>query len=516
MRNEDEFEDLIRNFKLDDVEDSGDKPNPPQGYTKFDVDDDRAPFMDEPFDDEPMRAFVPHRETREPGSARAQSAARNITSRSTARDGGASRTRPRGRADTGGEPSKDKKDQFKVNIQDDGFYGYAGNPLAPNPPVPPYKGRDDRDDGYDGGSGGGGRWVKALIVLAIALGISVFLAFFALSSASDMFGMNKPDAEIEFTLPENLSMADVAEQLGDAGVITQPLIFRIYAGLKAEAEQFRSGTYMLNSNLSYDQIIVMFKNHSIPKVEVTLMFPEGSTLLEMAKKLEEGKVCTQEDLFEFLNNGEMSYDYEFFKSVPSDPLRFQQYEGYFFPDTYQFYQYDDVETVVQKFFRRFQEVIDTEEIKELLAASEMPLDDVIKLASITQKEAGKPEDMEMVSSVFHNRLKNPEIMPRLESDVTVFYVENDIKPFMSTPNQPMYDAYNTRVSPGLPVGPICNPGIDAIKATLKYPPSSYFYFLADKEGKFYYANTLEQHNANIYAAGITGVHGIEIPAETAE
>ena len=122
-----------------------------------------------------------------------------------------------------------------------------------------------------------------------------------------------------------------------------------------------------------------------------------------------------------------------------------------------------------------------------MKAQNLTLDQAITLASVIQKEAGRTDDMKMVSSIFHKRLENPAQFPKLQSDVTIFYVENDIKPYLENPddpvNQPMYDAYNTYVCDGLPVGPISNPGVDAIKAAIYPQNTDYYYFLADKDGK---------------------------------
>ena len=109
--------------------------------------------------------------------------------------------------------------------------------------------------------------------------------------------------------------------------------------------------------------------------------------------------------------------------------------------------------------------------------------------------------MTRVSSVFHNRINNPEAVGGLlQSDVTIFYVNKNIKPYLSYTNQEMYDAYNTYKCVGLPVGAICNPGLDAIRAALYPEESNYYYFVTDNEGNFYYASTLDEHNANIATA----------------
>ena len=299
-------------------------------------------------------------------------------------------------------------------------------------------------------------------------------------------------------------------------MITQPLTFQIYAGLKNDAEDLRPGTYTLNTNMGYDEILTVLRTGTGPQ-ELTLIFYEGMTLSDIAKKLEKYNVCGEQELYDYLNSNDFSDRYEFLKDIPDDSNRYRRYEGYFFPDTYNFYEDEDPSIIVQKFFNRFEEMVYTDELRAQMASQNMTLDQAVTLASIIQKEAAQTADMKMVSSIFHKRLDNPDAFPRLESDVTIMYVEDDIKPYLddaANPEyQPMYDAYNTYVCTGLPVGPISNPGMDAIKAAIYPEDTEYYFFLADREGKFYYATTAEEHAANIEAAGIEGVHGIAMPNE---
>ena len=133
----------------------------------------------------------------------------------------------------------------------------------------------------------------------------------------------------------------------------------------------------------------------------------------------------------------------------------------------------------------------------------MTLEETITLASIIQSEAASTEQMPEISSVFHNRLADPKNYPHLETDPTVQYVEDVIKPNIESPNQAMYDAYNTRVCTGLPIGPICNPGLDAIKAALEPASTSYYFFVHDTEtGECFYASTYAEHQENCRKLGI--------------
>ena len=140
----------------------------------------------------------------------------------------------------------------------------------------------------------------------------------------------------------------------------------------------------------------------------------------------------------------------------------------------------------------------------------MTMDEVITLASIVQAEAGKEKDMPKVASVFLNRLKDPANFPRLESDATDSYYKDVIK--VEAENSKTYadseiasfkDLYDTYVANGLPAGPVCNPGLEAIKAVLYPEKTDYMYFCSNlKTKKSYFAKTLSAHKKNLKKAGL--------------
>jgi len=105
--------------------------------------------------------------------------------------------------------------------------------------------------------------------------------------------------------------------------------------------------------------------------------------------------------------------------------------------------------------------------------------------------------MTMVASVFWNRLNNPDVFPKLESDPTSNYSNFVIKPNQDVYNKAMIEAYDTYLSAGLPPGAICNPGIEAIDAVLKCQPSDYFYFIANiYTEETFFSETYEEHLKN--------------------
>lgn len=360
---------------------------------------------------------------------------------------------------------------------------------------------------------GQSRWFRAIVMVAATIAGCIFLALFALQSASDLFGLNQPDEIIEVTIPQGSGMKEVAKILKENRVIDQSITFRLYLSLLKSGtdEQMQPGKYNFNSNMAYDELIIALRTGKTASEEKRLTFIEGWTMLEIANHLEKNNICDADEFIAFLDN-DADYSYEFFGAIENDPLRYHKLEGYLFPDTYDFYIGESVESVARKFIRNFNDKMTTE-MKGRMQDLNMTLDEVIILASVIQKEAGESDDMRLVSSVFHNRLNSGGTYPKLQSDVTILYVENDIKPRLQMANQPMYDAYNTYERDGLPVGAICNPGLDAVMAAL-YPEDTeiaFYFFVTDINMEFYYAATPQQHYQNVATAQKAGgeVHGID-------
>ena len=369
------------------------------------------------------------------------------------------------------------------------------------PPREP--GRKRSDD--SGGGWSSSAWIRAFLIAGIVVAISVFLAFFVLESANDLFGLNQVDEKIEVTVTEKMSSGDIINLLADKGIIDKPFTFRVYAGFKKALDKFKPGNYVLNSNMSYDEIIVLLKAGDTTIQTATVTFYEGMTVWEIAKRLEENGVCDAKEFVETLNTYDFS-NYEYVGMIPEAELRYQKLEGYLFPDTYEFYLDDDPVRVAKKFLNNFQNRI-TDEMLARMNDLNLSLYECITFASVVQGEAGHIDEMKRVSSVFWNRFESGGELPRMESDVTRDYVNYFIKPYLDITNQPMYDAYNTYVCEGLPVGPVNNPGLDAIKAVLYPDDTPYYYFVTDINGKFYYSVTLREHQRNVAEARKVGETG---------
>jgi UPF0755 protein len=170
------------------------------------------------------------------------------------------------------------------------------------------------------------------------------------------------------------------------------------------------------------------------------------------------------------------------------------YEGFLMPDTYRVYADASLGEVLVKIFNNLEEKI-TPEMREEIKQQNKTIFEIMTMASIVEKEAGNKQDMAMVADIFWRRNK---IGMALQSCATVNYITGKNDPGISSVDREIDSPYNTYMYPGLTPGPIANPGLTAIMATIYPEKNNYLYFMSGADGVTHYASTLEEHNANVW------------------
>ncbi len=248
---------------------------------------------------------------------------------------------------------------------------------------------------------------------------------------------------------------------------------------------------------------VGLQDGSLP-LTVTVTFPEGFTLVQIAERLQENNVCTAADFIELTNDrGYLkALTYSFLGGIDNPKKRPFILEGYIFPDTYEFYTGEGAEAALKRFLDNTETKL-TDAYKTRAAELGYSMDEILTLASIIQEEAGEIQHMADVSSVLHNRLNN-EAYGILQCDVTINYINDAVKdsPYINKRVSSVSKNYNTYKCYGLPLGPITNPGLHAIEAALYPADTNYYFFVTDALWNYYYAETYEEHQANCEIAGI--------------
>jgi UPF0755 protein len=349
-------------------------------------------------------------------------------------------------------------------------------------------------------------WIVSVIM------IGSMLAVFLVTGMNDLLAINrKDDAAVTVQVPKDASLDMVTEALKAGGVIAEPNYFKMYA-MVTKNDTFSQGTYQLKKNMDYQAIITNLQGTSnrTDTIEVTII--EGQSVLEIADKLEkEGALGNKAEFLQLCNSNKFDNDYDFIKAIPNPGERYYKLEGYLYPDKYEFYVNEDPASIIYKILNNYEKRIYEKQafdgyeklmsVKKMLEKSDddYTLDEIMTMASIIQAEAADSEDMYYISSILHNRLNADEDqgVSSLGLDSTKYY------PYRSKDKLPAEIAstytsrYDTYDNTGLPPGPICNPGMEAIKAAISPYESSYYYFCHDKNGKAYYASTNAEHEANL-------------------
>lgn len=300
-----------------------------------------------------------------------------------------------------------------------------------------------------------------------------------------------------FAVLTGSSVSEVANELKEAGLIRDSLVFQVHFRLASRGESLKAGEYNLNKAMSVAEITELFLTGSRDNVFTFTFFP-GENIFDFRKKLLlYGYTDEEIDAGLAADYSGKSYAW-IFEGRPEDSTSL---EGYLFGDTYEFYKGDAVENIVGRLIEEMANVVKENDLKAKFEAQGLNLYQGITLASVVQGEANNAVDQAKVARIFYNRINEGWT---LGSDVTAKYAAD-----LLDPNREVYtdnaavleidSPYNTRKYAGLPYGPISNPSIDALNAVATPDESvaDKYYFLTGDEGEMYYSSTEEEHNQNI-------------------
>lgn len=357
------------------------------------------------------------------------------------------------------------------------------------------------------------RRIFNLIWLASVIIVGVMAAMFIITGMNDLLAINRTDSStVQVDIPENPTLDTVTAALVHKGVIDQPSYFKLYAKLTKSDDDFTQGTYEMRKNMDYEAIVnyLLSSSNRTDTVSVTIL--EGENILEIANTLEEGGALNdREGFLELLNSDEFDEDFDFLAAITNKSERYYKLEGYLYPDTYEFYENENPESIIYKFLNNYETKINEKQEVDGYSKktsvvkmaeeqkSDYSFDDIMIIASIIQAEAADVDDMYIISSVLHNRLESGAELgvAALGLDSTQFYPYRTAKDVPASEGADYVSKYDTYQKEGLPAGAICNPGMDAILAALNPSSTGYYFFCHDSQGQAYYASTLYEQEANL-------------------
>lgn len=331
------------------------------------------------------------------------------------------------------------------------------------------------------------------IVYVIAvLGISIVLSLAAIFIANDVFAFVKDNAVKEISVSENTDILALADRLDDEGVINYGSIFKLYVRIKGDNQGVLAGTYSLNPSMDYGQIIDTLVNASSNET-MNITIPEGYSIAQIKQLLLDEHVCTEDVLDEALNTYPFKHDF-----LQSElPAEEGWLEGYLFPDTYEIYKGNaNVVTTLNTMLNNFDDKYD-EEIQAGADALGRSMHDIVTIASLIEREAQVDSERATIAGVIYNRLNNAGEFPYLQVDASVLYGLGRTSGPLSEEDLATDTPYNLYTQEGLPPGPICNPGYASLHAAAYPEQHNYYYYVAMPDGTHLFANSYEEHQANI-------------------
>lgn len=345
-------------------------------------------------------------------------------------------------------------------------------------------------------------FTKALLAACVCIFfiaiMTVTATTIATETINDILVIDKSDnVSGNVTIEEGDEFIDVFRKLEEGGFVKQKLLCYVFLMYRDyQTCSYSPGIYYLESNdgLEYN-IETMMVRRTGSKDTVRLTFPEGWTIAKVFEKIEKYGVCTAEKLYANLDS--TAKEYGFMSDIEMTSSRYLLAEGYLFPDTYDFYIEENPTSVLKKLFSNFESKW-TSEYTARLKELNMSMDEIITIASIIQREAKNSSQMGVISSVIHNRLKKSSTFPTLDMNSTKDYITSlkSYNLFTDFYYELYLSTYNTYSAQGLPPGPICNPGIAAIKAALYPDDTDYYFFMHSSTGEIYLARTAEEHQVN--------------------
>jgi UPF0755 protein len=335
--------------------------------------------------------------------------------------------------------------------------------------------------------------VRIVVAAALAV-VLLILGFFVVRACSPEVPEGPP---VEISVPDGANFREVVDTLHARGLVSRPRVFRLYARVKGDDRRVRSGQYSFPRGAAWSRIL---EDLTVGRVLTeALTIPEGFTLKQMAPRIAAITEETEDSVLHRLSDESAATTL----GLPGPGL-----EGYLFPDTYRFAQGAPFDQVLGALSGRYRAVWDSlsalvgdsqsgvpQDSLQGTAEDGLPLTEreVITLASIVQAEARLLEEMPVIASVYHNRLR---LGIPLQADPTVLYALGGGRDRLlyaamdSVADHP----YNTYTHPGLPPGPIGAPGKAAIQAALAPAETDFLYFVARTDGTHIFSRTLAEHN----------------------
>jgi len=331
--------------------------------------------------------------------------------------------------------------------------------------------------------------LKKIAIIAVVVLVIGIIIYSKASTANLMKKAALPGSTqgktVSFEIKPGESVGTVAANLQKQAIISDNNLFVAYASKTETDKKIKAGVYSLNTKMSVKDILEVLVSGE--RTEVWITIPEGWRIDQIASYLEKQGLFKAQDFIDAAKVSNFSST-PFLSGLPGSTTL----EGYLFPDTYKVYADAKPEDVISAMLDNFGVKV-TSSMMDQANKKGFTLHQFITLTSIVEKESALSSDIRKIASVYYNRLSQGMLF---QSDATITYITKRPDASPSIDETKIDSPYNTYLYKGLPPGPVGNPGMEAMIATLNPETTDYLFFVS-RDGKAYFAKTYEEHLANI-------------------
>ncbi len=302
-------------------------------------------------------------------------------------------------------------------------------------------------------------------------------------------GLDAGKEEVVFSIKEGDGLSKIALALEEEGLISSKTAFALWGLILNKQKCLMTGDYELSPEMTSFNIL---KRLTTPGQAKKVLIFEGWSMKDIASLLEEKEILSSSSFLAVCNpplTPSFLEEFPFLVDLPES----SSLEGFLFPDSYEFSKLDSPQRVARKMLLNFQEkVLENQglNLNSQFESKELTLLEALTMASLIEKEVKTYQDKQIVSGILWKRLRNG--WP-LQVDATLVYLTGKVA---LSSHKEIDSLYNTYKNKGLPPGPICNPGLESIKAALNPQDSPYWYYLSARTGQTIFSKTLDEHNLN--------------------
>ena len=275
---------------------------------------------------------------------------------------------------------------------------------------------------------------------------------------------------------------DILNKLDKENKLSNKLLLKVKLAIDKTNVSLREGVYEIDTNTTLANLINSLENTADDKDLVKLTIPEGYSIEDIAKTVEEKDICSKDEFLKAVKN------YELPSFVKANDQKRYNLEGFLYPDTYLIEKGSDANYIVKIMLNRFQNILNQVKDETKVDIKDEDVEKIINIASLIEKEARVEKDRPLISSVIYNRLEKDM---KLQLDAAVIYALGYHVDVVLNKHLEIDSPYNVYKYKGLPIGPIANPGIDCIKAALIPAETDYLYYILQEDSSHYFTNNYD-------------------------